>query len=56
MKIGVCNMSGAAARTGKFKKKRKSNIRNYKIRGEGEYNTKTYIDRRCRRAGCARRR
>ena len=36
MKMGVYILSGAAARTGKFKKKRKSNIRNYKIRGECE--------------------
>ena len=39
-------MSGAAARTGTFKKKRKKNIRNYKIRGEYENNTKTNMSRR----------
>ena len=42
-------MSGAAARTGKFKKKRKSNIRNYKIRGTCEYNTKTDMNRRTKK-------
>ena len=46
MEIGVCSMSGAAARTGKFKKKRKSNIRNQEIREYWERNTKTCVNRR----------